>query len=141
MITTRRGHVQGLMALLAFGTAGTARAADNPFYGTWTGILDAGAARLTLRLVIDAKGVVLISVDQGGARIPASGASIEGERIRLAFSAIKATYEGALSSDRHIDGTFTQGGPLPLRFTRGEVAELTPEPVIPPLTRDYLNDQ
>ncbi|MCA1935588.1 MAG: beta-lactamase family protein [Asticcacaulis sp.] len=137
---TRR-QMQSLMT--AFGLmAGTrALAADSPFHGRWTGVLAAGAVRLTLRLEIDAKGATLFSVDQGNARIPASRVAIEGERIKLAFAAIKATFEGALTDERHIDGTFTQGAPLPLRFTRGEVAEATPEPVYPPLTRELLNDK
>ncbi|ADU13966.1 serine hydrolase domain-containing protein [Asticcacaulis excentricus] len=137
---TRR-QMQTLMT--AFGLmAGTgALAADSPFYGRWTGVLEAGMVRLTLRLEIDAKGATLFSVDQGNARIPASSASIEDERIKLTFAAIKATFEGVLTDERHVDGTFTQGAPLPLRFTRGEVAEAAPEAVHPPLTRELLNDK
>ncbi|UDF03417.1 serine hydrolase [Asticcacaulis sp. AND118] len=137
---TRR-HMQSLLA--AFGLVGATRAvaADSPFYGRWTGILDAGPVRLTLRLEIDAKGVTLFSVDQGNARIPATSVSIEDERIRLAFAAIKAKFDGMLSDARHIDGTFTQGQAMAMRFTRGEVAEAAPEPVYPPLTRDLLNDK
>lgn len=127
-------------AVAGMGAATRVMAASDAFFGTWTGVLDAGAVRLTLRLEIGEKAVTLISVDQGGARIPASEVAIEDVRIRLGFAAIKGRFEGVLSDDRHIDGTFTQGAALPMRFTRGEVAEAY-VPVYPPLTQALLNEK
>ncbi|WP_343683536.1 serine hydrolase [Asticcacaulis sp.] len=138
---TRR-HFQTLAAAACGVTAsGLASAADTPFDGIWTGLLSAGAVRLTLRLEIRGQTVTLISVDQGNARIPATSVDIEDEHIKLSFKSIKASFSGALTSERHIDGTFTQGAPLPLRFTKGEKAEALPPPLVAPLTREVLTDK
>ncbi|MDV6330065.1 glycoside hydrolase family 9 protein [Asticcacaulis sp. 201] len=124
---TRRAHLTALIAALGLGTTGQARAADGRFDGTWTGILAAGANRLTLQLVIAGDTVTMISVDQGGARIQASDVAITSDRITLGFSGVGARFEGRLSDDRHIDGVFTQGMAVRMRFTRGEIADPLPD--------------
>lgn len=120
---TRRAHLATLVAALGFGASGKALAGDHPFDGTWTGILEAGGLRLTLQLIIASAVVTMISVDQGGARIPASDVAITGGHIKLEFSSVGATFEGSLSGERHIDGVFTQGQSISIRFTRGDIAE------------------
>ncbi|KQV62436.1 serine hydrolase [Caulobacter sp. Root343] len=137
MNITRRGHLHALTATLGLALARPALAANDAFPGTWTGVLDVGA-QLTLRLVIDPDGVGLISVDQGSGRIPGTEVVLDDRRIRVVFKAIGATFEGALTDERHIDGVFTQGGAHEIRFTRGLVAEAAPEPARLPLTPDRL---
>lgn len=135
MTMTRRGQLLAMTAALGLVTAGRALAADNPFHGTWTGLLE--GPDLILRLVIEADKATLISVDQGGGQTPASQVAVEGPHIRLAFRAINASFEGTLSGDR-IEGVFTQGQAIKMRFTRGDVADLTPMTVSPALTEALL---
>ncbi|MDC7683110.1 serine hydrolase [Asticcacaulis sp. BYS171W] len=139
MTMTRRWHLKGWLA--AAGMAATPVFAAAPFNGTWSGTLIAGATRLILRLVIDDTTATLFSVSQGNGRIPASSMAIEGRTITLTFTAIKATFEGTLSDNDHIEGTFFQGAPLPLRFNRGDVPEPVAEPTFPALTPEILNDK
>jgi CubicO group peptidase (beta-lactamase class C family) len=138
MTMTRRGHLQAMTAVFGLATASQALAADPPLYGTWTGILDAGNMLLTLRLVIDAKGVTIFSPDQSNVGIPGSDVIVDGERLKIVFKPISATFEGVLSDERHIDGVFTQGRPIRMRLVRGEVAEDPPEQVWPALTSEFL---
>ncbi|ESQ80976.1 serine hydrolase [Asticcacaulis sp. YBE204] len=139
MTMTRRWHLQGLIA--AAGIIATPVFAASPFTGTWSGTLIAGAARLVLRLIIEEATATLFSVSQGNARIPATSMAIDGKTIILKFAAIKATFEGTLSDDTHIDGTFFQGAPLPLRLNRGETPEPVAEPSFAPLTPELLSDK
>ncbi|MFG6486318.1 serine hydrolase domain-containing protein [Roseateles sp. BYS78W] len=138
MNMTRREHLSILTTLWGMG-AGPALAADPPLYGTWTGILDLGNVQLTLRLVIDGKGVLAISVDQGGASVAGSDVVLEGERVSVNFKKVRARFEGSLADADHIDGVFTQARPVKLRLARGEVAEPVTEQVWPPLTRELLD--
>ena len=89
-----------------------------------------------LRLVIDGNAVTLISVDQGGVRLQPNEVTITDGRIVAVFNAVGVRFEGNLSGDRHIDGIFTQGQAIPIRLTRGEIAEPT---IWPPVNRERLN--
>lgn len=120
---TRRMHVGTMVAALGLTLAGRSMAGDKRFNGTWTGLLAAGGGHLTLQLLIAGDVVTVISVDQSGARIPASEVAIADGHIKLGFAAVGATFEGLLSDGRHIDGVFTQGQAIKMRFTRGDVAE------------------
>lgn len=138
MTMTRRGHLQAMTAVLSLATASWALGAEPPLYGTWTGLLDAGNSQLTLRFVIDAKGITVFSPDQGNASVPGNDVVLDGDRVKVSFKPISATFEGALIDDRHLEGVFTQGKPIKIRLTRGEVAEDTPEQPWPPLTEALL---
>jgi CubicO group peptidase (beta-lactamase class C family) len=96
-----------------------------------------------MRLVIenDVASLNISSANQGDARIPASQVSIDGERIRLTFNALNATFEGALNGNRYIDGVLIQGRSYQMRFTRGQVAEGLPHSTWAPLTPELLNDK
>lgn len=112
---TRRQHMKALTAVLGCTCAGLALPADMPLYGTWTGILEAGNVQLTLRLIVDATGVHVISVDQGGAIVAGSDVVIEATQIKVNFKPIRARFEGRLTDDRHMDGLLTQGRTFELR--------------------------
>ncbi|XBQ16457.1 MAG: alpha/beta hydrolase [Oceanicaulis sp.] len=111
-----------LAVLAAVVTVAAAHADETDFAGRWTGELDAGAAVLTLDLELsrDETGWtgVLISVDQGGARIPLQTVQIDGDAVSLAAPALQMRYEGRLQ-DGAISGEFRQGGLVaPLVFVR-----------------------
>lgn len=139
MIYTRRTHLTSLLASLSLplGLAvKPALAADQPFNGTWTGLVESGNIALTLRLVIDGDTVTLVSPDQGGASIKANEVTITGGHIVVAFKPIGARFEGDLAADGHIDGTFTQGRATRLRLTRGDVADGSSWPPLTPALLD-----
>jgi len=91
--------------------------------GVWRGTLDLGAAQLRLELHVEAgdEGLsgYLVSVDQGGARIPADSIVLQDERLVARFPAIGASYEAGFAAPDRLDGTFTQGAPRPLVLERG----------------------
>jgi murein DD-endopeptidase MepM/ murein hydrolase activator NlpD len=91
--------------------------------GTWRGTLEtgAGALRLVLRIEKSPDGLytgLLDSVDQGS-RIPIASVTMTGDAVKLAVAAVGGTFEGTLNAARtEIKGTWNQGAPLPLVFTR-----------------------
>ena len=95
--------------------------------GTWQGILG-GGLRLTLHLLKAADGGLsadLVSVDQGGAKIPVQSLSLKDQTLSLNVDAVKGQYVGKLNATAtELTGTWTQNGQsLPLNFKRND-----PEP-------------
>ncbi len=126
MAVSRRAHLKSWLAVIAAaGMAGSARAAGSSLIGTWSGKLSIGSTALRLRFIVtDEKTAKVISLDQGNAEIPADSVTLEGDKLILTFTAIKAHFEGRLKNADHIEGTFTQSDqPLPLSLHRGEVIE------------------
>lgn len=120
MATNRRDTLAGL-ATVAAALALPGRAmAQTGFDGDYGGVLDTGGGKLRLRLVVSGDQVVLYSLDQGGASIPASMVKREGDRLIVDFAVIGARYEARLEGTA-LNGTFTQGSPLPLRLERGAI--------------------
>lgn len=127
-----------LRAIVVFVTlsAGAAHAQD--VVGTWQGSLQAGRE---LRIVFtiaaaDGGGLrgVMYSLDQGAQGIPVGQVTLQGRTVRLTIPALNGTYQGTLSADGSaIDGTWTQGQPLPLALTRAtpDTAWALPEPPRP----------
>ena len=103
--------------------------------GTWRGTLGtgAGALRLVLRIEKSPDGLftgLLDSVDQGS-RIPIAAVTLTGDTVKLDVAAVNGTFEGTLNAARtEIKGTWNQGAPLPLVFTRDSScrAPATPAP-------------
>jgi hypothetical protein len=100
---------------------------------TWQGTLHAGRDLRTVVKISKADGggykAVFYSIDQGGDGFPVTKITLDGNTVKMTLSGI-GTYEGKLSADgKTIDGTWTQGPPLTLNFTRA-----TPETewTIPP---------
>lgn len=92
--------------------------------GDWQGTLDTGAGKLHLILHITktADGslkATLDSVDQNAKGIPVSSIAVTQSRLVFACDTINGKYEGAIAGDSSaIDGTWSQGKPLPLVFKR-----------------------
>jgi murein DD-endopeptidase len=101
--------------------------------GVWRGTLDAGGAKLRLVLTLNKAPDGLFtgqldSVDQG-TRIPIDRVTVNGTSVRVEVKGVGGTFEGTLSADgRELKGTWTQGAPLPLVFTRDD----SPPPPPPP---------
>lgn len=125
MIITRRPLLLGAAAAgLIAASAHAQTAAD--FTGEWFGALDLGSQRLRLRLVIaEGPTSTLYSIDQGNSAIPVGQTTIEGDRLRLQIPVIRGNFDGRLSNGR-IEGQFTQGGTLPLVFSREQASEQAP---------------
>lgn len=118
MTATRRHTLTGLAAGAAMlALPGSARAQAG-FDGDYGGVLNLGAARLRLRLVIAGERATLYSLDQGNAPIPASKVERSGSLIRLEFAAIGATYRTRLEGTRLV-GEFNQGRAVTLEMVRG----------------------
>ena len=111
-----------LISALLFAGALYAQAAD--VAGDWQGTLKAGGAelRLVLHIVKSADGALTAtvdSVDQGANGIPIGPVTIADGMMRFESAAINGKYEGKLNADASaVEGTWTQGQPLPLTFKR-----------------------
>jgi len=103
-----------------------AESAPTSIVGDWSGTLEAGPAKLRLLLHIKAApdGTLtgtLDSIDQGANGIPVSSVAFTNGKLELNVAAVNGTYEGAVNKDgNEITGTWTQGQPLPLSFTRAK---------------------
>jgi len=97
------------------------------FLGTWEGTLQAGAS---LRLVLtisngkDGAEAVLVSLDQGNAKIPVTTVTQKGAKLTLQVNAVGGGYDGEVSPDgTQLNGTWTQAGnSLPLNFKKAAPA-------------------
>ena len=104
-----------------------AATADPGFAGDWSGELDTGVRTLELALEIDlsedAPALTLISVDQGGARVPMEIVRVDGASLHFSTPGMALQYDGVLE-DGVITGTFDQGGlTAPLVFSRPSEAQ------------------
>lgn len=89
--------------------------------GSWEGTLDAGTVKLRQVLRISANGrVVLHSLDQGGAGLPADKAIHENGTLRTVFGGIGGSFEAKVEGDSLV-GVWKQGGELPLTLVRTKV--------------------
>jgi hypothetical protein len=99
-------------------------AAPSEIDGTWTGVLDTGAAQLHVVVKIantsDGLTAQLQSPDQGQNWIPAGAVGKTGNTLKLTFGGLGADFAGKVSADQQtIDGTFTQmGNAIPLTLKR-----------------------
>ena len=92
--------------------------------GDWQGAL-APALRVILHVE---KGdgatwkATLASIDQSpdrGAAMPVDAVTLQGSTLEFSIAAIRGTYSGTIAADGNsIDGTWTQGRPLPLSLVR-----------------------
>lgn len=86
--------------------------------GFWEGTLDAGKVKLRQVFRISESGrVVLHSLDQGGAGLPADKAIFENGTLRAVFSGIGGSFEAKVEGDSLV-GVWKQGGELPLTLVR-----------------------
>ncbi len=113
------------------------------FTGTWQGALKIpqapnGELRVVFKISTteaDQLAAQMFSIDQGGQPIPAKTVTASGSSLKIDLPALGGTYEGRMSGDgTTINGTWTQGQPLPLNLIRTtpQTAWTIPEPLPPP---------
>jgi fermentation-respiration switch protein FrsA (DUF1100 family) len=110
-----------LLAALAAAASLGAKAQD--ISGDWQGALKVGPTELHLLLHISktadgALKATLDSLDQGAMGIPISAIAFKDSKLTFTSEAIQGNYEGKLNADGAIEGTWTQGQPMPLNLTR-----------------------
>lgn len=91
--------------------------------GSWMGKLSADGMDLrvvfNLKLAGDSLTVTLDSPDQGAKDIPAGPVIVDNQKIIIQAPGINGEYNGTLTSDSTIDGTWSQnGGTLPLNVKK-----------------------
>jgi non-heme chloroperoxidase len=105
--------------------------------GDWRGTLKTPAAQLRVVVHIDKSAdggwkATLFSIDQGTEGMAVNSVALQGSHLKLAIEQIRGSYDGELSADgASIQGTFTQGGPLPLelkRATKETAWQIDPSP-------------
>src|SRR5436190_272621 len=110
------------IAMLALAAAAAGRAQG--IAGDWQGTLKGGAAELRLAVHIAEadKGTftgTMDSIDQAVKGLRLSSIEVRDSTVKFAVDAVNGTYAGKLSADgKSIDGEWSQGQPMPLRFTR-----------------------
>jgi hypothetical protein len=107
---------------LLLSTAGLAQAQD--IVGDWHGTLKIGDAELRLALHVtkgdDGLKATLDSIDQGANGIPVTAITFESSKMTVTVDAVRGKYEGTVNAGgTAIDGTWSQGLPLPLTWLRG----------------------
>src|SRR5215831_2170725 len=117
------------------------------FMGTWQGILKVPQAPNDERIVIkieasdkeDRLTAQYYSIDQNPTPVKAESVKTSGQGIKINIPTLNGNYEGTLSSDGNtINGTWTQGQPLPLIFVKATptTAWTIPDPPPPPKMMD-----
>lgn len=87
--------------------------------GDWAGTLNAGGAPLRLVLEVRGETAVLISVDQGGARLPVEVTQSDADGFAGTIASVGASLELDRIDDTTLAGMFSQGGAdLPLTLIR-----------------------
>src|SRR5262249_7288298 len=72
------------------------------------------------------------SLDQGVKGLRLSSIELRDSRLKFAIESVNGKYEGKLDADgKAIDGEWSQGQPMPLRFTRGTFAVQESKPAKP----------
>lgn len=105
--------------------AASAKKAASPVAGDWQGTLEDGGQKLRLALHIKqaADGTLsatLDSLDQGVNGIAIDKISFQNGKLSFSSTAVHGTYEGKLTAGSTIEGTWSQGQPLPLNFKRAK---------------------
>ena len=95
--------------------------------GAWHGKLSLPTGSLTIVFHIsqteqDVYVTTLDSPDQGANGIKTQTTSFNDSTLIIQIPVIHASYKGKLNSDNTINGTFTQGMPLPLNLKKGEAS-------------------
>ena len=101
--------------------------------GSWTGLLEAGPAKLNIVFNINTDGTVTMdSPDQGAMGLPAEVKYLKDDSLAVEMPNIRAEYAGKLVGEE-IRGTFSQmGHTFPLNLKRGEIKVNRPQMPQPP---------
>lgn len=132
------------------GVAGARAQAPVDITGTWQGTMQPQGAPRELRILLKITKddgvlkVVAYSIDQGGAPMNATAASLKGDTFTFEQAALAAKYEGRLAPDgKSMTGTFAQAErPTPLNFAKvnPEAAWEIPKPPERPKPMDKSYD-
>jgi CubicO group peptidase (beta-lactamase class C family) len=131
---TRRTKILALVSTMIAGLFNNACAAEvrghEGLAGRWGGSLSTGPRALRLVLEISPEqGIVLTSVDQGNARIPATGGTCTAREVDLAFASVNGRLKLALDAQGALAGTWHQGPIQPIKFTKLAAGQIpTPMP-------------
>ncbi len=119
--------------------------------GIWLGALQAGGQSLRIQLHIASdqpgkKSCTLDSLDQGAMGLECANVAVKGSDVSFDVPVVHGHWEGKLSPDGNtLDGTWSQGAPLPLKFMRqakatGPKPNSAPvfDPAIPPVSLPEL---
>ena len=116
--------------------------------GVWAGALETRGLSLRLALEISIRpdgslSGTLISIDQGGKRLPGDTVKFENRNFLLAIAAAQVQYDGLLNADgTTLTGTWTQfGSPLPLMFHRAANVQVVRRPQDPTKPYPYLEEE
>jgi len=108
--------------------------------GAWMGVLDTGTVKLHVVFHIsntaDGLKATMDSPDQGVNGLPTSSVVRDGASLKIEAKVVGGVFEGKIAPDlSSIDGTWTQGEPMPLvlkRITEKDKAALEPKrPQVP----------
>ncbi len=136
-----------LLVLLLLPLPAFAQTENTALDGDWDGALTvAGGISLRLDFHIGDGGTTayIVSIDQGGAKIPVTSIVREGDDIAISAPAIHGNYAATLSADgKTMTGRWTQGAPLPLTLTRraaGAAGPLLKRPQDPKPPYPYVSE-
>jgi len=109
--------------------------------GQWQGVLAVGK---DLRIVViitttDGLKATMYSIDQTPQGIPASAITLQGTTLRMSFTGIGVSFEGAVAADGNtVTGTFTQGNnPIAMTLARASTETAWKLPELPkPMAAD-----
>lgn len=111
--------------LVSIGAASESAPGEARLVGFWQGALKVGA--IELRLVLEIASPVagqlagtMVSLDQGGVRIPLTAVAEKEGAVHLEAASIAGVFEGKVNAEStELAGTWTQAGqPLPIAFQR-----------------------
>ena len=105
--------------------------------GIWLGAIEAGGAKLRVQVQVKSdragkESCSLDSLDQGAMGLPCDNVQFQGNHFSFGIPAVNGHWSGTLTENgNELDGAWSQGQDLPLRFTRQTVA-LAPKAPEPP---------
>ncbi|WP_293677368.1 alpha/beta fold hydrolase [uncultured Phenylobacterium sp.] len=134
------------MATLLTGGLMASGAKAQDAVGEWNGLLNVGAAELRIGVTIEAGpgGALtgkLASPDQGAMQIPLQDIRMDQGRLTFAVPSIRGRYEGQWDASQGVwNGSWTQGGALPLTLAKGP-APTRARPQVPAKPYPYREEE
>ena len=115
------------LALLLVSPSAVLNVYSQDIAGQWQGTIQSGhPLRVVLNVSLDSSGKLQayqVSIDQSPEHIPVTAISMTHGELDFSIAMIQGSYHGKMSADgNRIDGTWTQGSPVPLDFQRAAEA-------------------
>lgn len=105
--------------------------------GIWLGTLQASGAKLRIQLHVTSdragkEGCTIDSLDQGAMSLPCGNVRFEANHFSFDVPIVNGHWSGTLSENgNQLDGTWSQGGDLPLKLIRQATAVMAEKPKAP----------